>query len=109
MDLQRRIENFRSRFCSSGSRVLLITGIALMCASFLIYPAYPFIMLVVPFPVLVKIGMTISAWVLSWLLFAAGFLLAGVEGYELLKERWKRTIRRKRRLHPDSPGRKTLQ
>ena len=37
----------------------------------------------------VKFGVIIALWLLSWCAFSAGILLAGLEGYEWLKELWK--------------------
>ncbi|MGH7410778.1 MAG: hypothetical protein ACREJ6_06940 [Candidatus Methylomirabilis sp.] len=64
-------------------------GIALMAMSFLVYPAYPFIVFL-PYSEKVKIAVTIAASLLSWGVFSAGIFLAGREGYEWLKGRRER-------------------
>ena len=70
-------------------RARFITGIILMTASFLVYPAYS----VVPFLSIsdrMKIGVTLLASLLSWGVFYAGVYLSGEEGYDWLKRHWKR-------------------
>jgi hypothetical protein len=71
-------------------RLRFIAGIAIIAISFLVYPAYPFIILLLPSSIRVKFGVIIALWLLSWCAFSAGILLAGLEGYEWLKELWKR-------------------
>jgi hypothetical protein len=71
-------------------RLRFIGGIAFIAISFLVYPAYPFIILLLPSSMRVKFGVIIALWLLSWCAFSAGILLAGLEGYEWLKELWKR-------------------
>jgi uncharacterized membrane protein len=70
-------------------RVRLIAGIAFIAVSFLIYLAYPVIILLLPSSMRVKFAVIIALWLLSWCAFSAGILLAGLEGYEWLKELWK--------------------
>ena len=60
-----------------------------MAMSFLVYPAYPFI-LFLPYSEGVKIAMTVAASLMSWGVFAAGIFLAGRQGYEWLKGRRER-------------------
>lgn len=70
-------------------RVRFVAGIILMATSFLVYPAYS----VVPFLSLsdrMKIGLTILTSLLSWGIFYAGIYLSGREGYDWLKQRWRR-------------------
>jgi len=69
--------------------VRFITGIAFLAVSFLIYLAYPVIILLLPSSMRVKFAVIIALWLLSWCAFSAGILLAGLEGYEWLKELWK--------------------
>lgn len=60
-----------------------------MAASFLAYPAYT----VVPFLPLsdrMKIAVTLLTSLLSWGVFYAGIYLSGREGYDWLKQHWKR-------------------
>ena len=68
------------------SRVRFAVGIALIATSFLVYPAYPFI-LFLPYSERVKIAVTVAASLLSWGIFSAGIFLAGQEGYDWLKGR----------------------
>jgi len=70
-------------------RVRFIIGISFIAISFLVYPAYPFIILLLPSSMRVKFAVIIALWLLSWCAFSAGILLAGLEGYEWLKELWK--------------------
>ena len=71
------------------SRVRFAAGIALMASSFLVYPAYPFI-LFLPYSEGVKIAVTVAASLVSWGVFSAGIFLAGRQGYEWLKGRRER-------------------
>ena len=61
----------------------------MMAVSFLVYPAYP-ILLLLPFSGELRIAVTIAASLLSWGIFSAGIFLAGREGYDRLKKRWLR-------------------
>jgi hypothetical protein len=67
-----------------------IAGTALITGSFLVYLAYPVILLYLPFSGSVKFGATVAVWVLSWAVFSAGILLTGPQGYEWLKGLWTR-------------------
>ena len=67
-----------------------IAGAALIAGSFLVYLAYPVILLYLPFSGSVKVGATVAVWVLSWAVFSAGSLLTGPQGYEWLKGLWTR-------------------
>lgn len=70
-------------------RVRFIAGVALMAASFLVFPFY----LAIPFLPLsgtMKLEMTALASLLSWAVFGTGFYLSGQEGYEWLKRRLRR-------------------
>ncbi len=66
-------------------------GIVLISGSFLVYLAYPVILLALPFPATVKIGMTVVIWVLSWGVFSVGIFLSGPDGIEWFRGLWKRT------------------
>ena len=70
-------------------RARFVAGIALMAASFLVYPAYPMI-LFLSVSGSMKIAAAVFASLLSWGVFYGGFCLAGREGYEWLKARWVR-------------------
>ena len=62
-----------------------IAGVALMGVSFLVYPAYSLIILLLPFSKEIKVGVIAAASLLSWGVFSAGIYLAGREGYDWLK------------------------
>lgn len=78
-----------ARLGGKARRVRFIAGIAFIAISFLVYPAYPFIIVLLPSSMRVKFGVIIALWLLSWCAFSAGIFLAGLEGYEWLKELWK--------------------
>jgi len=61
-----------------------------MAISFLVYPAYFLIVVFLPSSVRVKVAVIIGLSLLSWIVFGAGISLAGLHGYEYLKELWKR-------------------
>lgn len=67
-----------------------IAGAALIAGSFLVYLAYPVILLYLPISGSVKVGATVAVWALSWAVFSAGILLTGPQGYEWLKGLWTR-------------------
>ena len=71
-------------------RVQFIAGVVLMAISFLVYPAYPWIIVFLPSSVRVKVAVIVGLSLLSWIVFGVGIFLAGLEGYEFLKELWKR-------------------
>ena len=66
-------------------RMRFIAGVALMGVSFLVYPAYSLIILLLPFSREIKVGVIAAASLLSWGIFSAGIYLAGREGYGWLK------------------------
>jgi hypothetical protein len=70
-------------------RLRFFAGIALIAVSFLVYPAYPFIVFL-PFSGEMKLGVIASASLLSWGIFGTGTFLAGREGYEWFKGIWGR-------------------
>ena len=67
-----------------------IAGAALIAGSFLVYLAYPVILLYLPFSGKFKVGATVAVWILSWAVFSAGILLTGPQGYEWVKGLWAR-------------------
>jgi hypothetical protein len=67
-----------------------IAGATLIAGSFLVYLAYPVILLYLPFSGKLKVGATVAVWVLSWAVFSAGILLTGPQGYEWVKGLWTR-------------------
>jgi len=69
-----------------------IVGTVLMAGSFLVYPAYPVIILWLPLPASAKAGVSVAVWVLSWSAFSLGAYLAGPQGYAWLKGLWQRLI-----------------
>ena len=80
-----------SRTPAQGQKSLrFIAGTALITGSFLVYLAYPVILLYLPFSGSAKVGATVAVWVLSWAVFSAGILLTGPQGYEWLKGLWTR-------------------
>jgi hypothetical protein len=85
--------------------VRFIAGTVLMAASFLVYPAYPVILLWLPLSPSVKAGVSVAVWVLSWGSFSLGAYLAGPEGYAWFKGLWRRLIGNRSR---NQPGRKTF-
>ena len=70
--------------------VRFIAGTVLMAASFLVYPAYPVILLWLPLSPSVKAGVSVAVWVVSWGTFSLGAYLAGPEGYAWFKQLWRR-------------------
>ena len=80
-----------SRTPAQGQKSLrFIAGAALIAGSFLVYLAYPVILLYLPFSGKLKVGATVAVWVLSWAVFSAGILLTGPQGYEWVKGLWTR-------------------
>src|SRR5215469_13127115 len=71
-------------------RAQFVAGVVLMAISFLVYPAYPWIIVFLPSSVRVKLAVIVALSLLSWIVFGVGIFLAGLEGYEYLKELWKR-------------------
>jgi hypothetical protein len=67
-------------------------GTVLMAGSFLVYPAYPVILLRLPLSASAKAGVSIAVWVLSWGSFSLGAYLAGPEGYQWFKGLWRNLI-----------------
>ena len=70
--------------------VRFIAGTVLMTGSFLVYPAYPVIILWLPLSASAKAGVSVAVWVLSWGTFSAGAYFAGPEGYQWTKGLWRR-------------------
>jgi hypothetical protein len=73
----------------------LIFGIVLMASSFLVYPAYPVILLWLPLSAGAKATASIAIWVLSWSAFSLGGYLAGPQGYACFKGLWHRLTGRR--------------
>ena len=70
--------------------VRFISGTVLIAGSFLVYLAYPLILLFLPSAGSIKVAATVAAWVISGGIFSAGIYLTGPEGYERLKALWRR-------------------
>jgi hypothetical protein len=70
--------------------VRFISGTVLIAGSFLVYLAYPLILLFLPSTGGIKVAATVAAWVISWGIFSAGIYLTGPEGYDRLKALWTR-------------------
>jgi hypothetical protein len=81
--------------------VRFIAGTVLMATSFLVYPAYPVILLWLPLSASVKAGVSIAVWVLSWGSFSLGAYLAGPEGYDWFKRLWRQLIGNRSRNQPE--------
>ncbi len=87
------LKRFRAFFRTPGhgqKSLRFIAGAALISGSFLVYLAYPVILLYLPFPGKFKVGATVAVWILSWAVFSVGIFLSGPEGYEWLKGLWTR-------------------
>src|SRR5262245_39061519 len=74
-----------------------IVGIVLMTGSFLVYPAYPVIIIWLPISPGAKVSWSIAVWVLSWSAFSLGAFLAGPQGYAWFKGLWGRLADRRSR------------
>jgi UPF0716 family protein affecting phage T7 exclusion len=70
----------------------LIAGTALIAGSFLVYLAYPVILLMLPLSPSIKVGATVAVWFLSWAVFSAGIWLAGPQGFQRFKGFWSRMV-----------------
>ncbi len=68
-------------------------GTVLISGSFLVYLAYPVILVILPFAPSIKLAAVAAVWVLSWSAFGAGIFLAGPDGFEWLKKLWSRITR----------------
>jgi hypothetical protein len=103
-----------SKSAENARQWLFIVGVGLVAGSFLVYPAYPLIILYLPFTGQIKFTVIVTAWILSWVMFGAGILLAGWEGYEMIKRPLNRGVWKKRdaldslnqRDEPRSPSQK---
>ncbi len=73
----------------TGSRTRFAAGVALIAASFLVYPAYPLIVFL-PLSDTTRVAATLAASLASWGAFTAGLFLAGEKGYAWLKSWWRR-------------------
>jgi uncharacterized membrane protein (GlpM family) len=65
-----------------------LTGVLLMAGSFLVYPAYP-VLVIWPVSDRARIEVTLVAAALSWAVFAVGLYLAGRRGWVWLRRRVK--------------------
>lgn len=65
-----------------------MTGVLLMAGSFLVYPAYP-VLVLWPAADRIRLQLTLVAAALSWTVFSAGLYLAGRRGWVWLRRRWK--------------------
>jgi hypothetical protein len=70
-----------------GRRGFLV-GVLLMAGSFLVYPAYPLLVLWPPTS-RARVEVTLVAAALSWAVFSVGLYLAGRRGWVWLRRRWK--------------------
>jgi hypothetical protein len=62
--------------------------VLLMAGSFLVYPAYP-VLVLWPATDRARIAVTVVATALSWAVFSVGLYLAGRRGWVWLRRRWK--------------------
>jgi hypothetical protein len=81
--------------------VRFVVGTVLMAASFLVYPAYPVILLWLPLSASDKATASVAIWLLSWGTFSLGAYLAGPNGYAWFKGLWKRLIGNRSRNQPE--------
>jgi hypothetical protein len=65
-----------------------VAGVLLMGASFLVYPAYP-LLVVLAVTDRQKAGATVVAAAMSWAVFGIGLVLAGRRGWVWLRRRWR--------------------
>lgn len=79
-----------------------MAGAGLIAGSFLVYLAYPIILLVLPLSGRIKLAAAVAVWLLSWGVFSAGIFLAGPEGYESIKGLWTRMTGGRNRKKQDS-------
>jgi hypothetical protein len=79
-----------------------MTGVLMMAGSFLVYPAYPFLVLW-PTTERVRVGLTVVAAGLSWVVFSTGLYLAGRRGWIWLRRRWKGHHHRRHAPPPPAP------
>jgi hypothetical protein len=65
-----------------------LTGVLLMAGSFLVYPAYP-VLVIWPVSDRARIEVTLVAAAVSWTVFSVGLYLAGRRGWVWLRRRVK--------------------
>jgi hypothetical protein len=82
--------NMDSTLVNDNPSARFICGAILIAGSFLVYLAYPIILLMTPASGTIKIATTIALWALSWAVFSAGIFLIGPEGYRRFKAFWSR-------------------
>jgi hypothetical protein len=80
-----------------------MTGVFMMAGSFLVYPAYP-ILVLWPTTERIRVGLTVSAAALSWTIFSAGLYLAGRRGWIWLRRRWKGPRHHRHTPPPPAPS-----
>jgi len=95
--------NMDATLVNENSSGRFICGAILIGGSFLVYLAYPIILLMTPASGTIKIAATILLWALSWAVFSAGIFLTGPEGYRRFKNLWSRN--KSRTLVKTSSGR----
>jgi hypothetical protein len=88
--LRQRFLAFFQIAASGQKSVRFISGTVLIAGSFLVYLAYPLILLFLPSAGSIKVAATVAAWVISWGIFSAGIYLTGPEGSARLKALWTR-------------------
>jgi hypothetical protein len=93
---------FSPNSVGSHKSARFITGTALIAGSFLVYLAYPIILLMLPFSRSIKVGAAVAVWFVSWGAFSAGIFLAGREGFERFNGFWSRMISSYSWTKPDS-------
>jgi hypothetical protein len=76
-----------------------LTGVLLMAGSFLVYPAYP-VLVIWPVSDRARIEVTLVAAAFSWAVFSVGLYLAGRRGWVWLRRRVKG---HGHRAHPPAP------
>ena len=80
-----------------------MTGVLMMAGSFLVYPAYP-VLVLWPMTRRTRLGLTMVAAAVSWAVFSAGLYLAGRRGWIWLRRRWKGRHHHRHAPPPAAPG-----
>ena len=70
---------------TTARRTRFVVGVSLIAVSFTVYIAYIIIVLFLPYSHETKAAAVVVASLISWGGFALGMLLAGHEGYHLIK------------------------
>jgi hypothetical protein len=79
---------FRATSFHRDASARFIAGTALISVSFLVYLAYPIILLMLPLGKTVKLAAVVAVWILSWGAFSAGIFLAGPDAFQWFKDMW---------------------